>query len=372
MKVLLTGGGTGGHIYPALALMRRIKEKNPSAEFLYVGTQNGLENRIVPEQGVPFEAVKIQGFRRSLSFYNVQTISLFLKAINDSKKIIRRFKPDVVIGTGGYVCGPVVYAAARMGVPAVIHEQNSVAGLTNKFLARYVQKIAVCFEEATAQFGKNAEKVVYTGNPRAQEIAHLVPDDILASFGLLPHVPTVLLFGGSRGAAKINEALIEAAPELLEKDYQTLAVTGDIYYEEIIQKIGEELLKKSSNFKVVPYISNMPQVFADASLVVCRSGATTISELTSIGLPVILIPSPNVTDDHQTRNAMSLVRKNAADMITEKELSGKQLIYRIDDLMKDSQKREKMAVASKKAGVPDAADRLIKVLDDAVRLKQEG
>src|SRR5699024_4491247 len=154
MKVLLTGGGTGGHIYPALALMRRMKELNPETEFLYVGTHNGLENKIVPENDVPFEAIKIQGFRRSFSTYNFKTISLFLKAIAESKKIMKDFRPDVVIGTGGYVCGPVVYAAAKMGIPTVVHEQNSVAGLTNKFLARYVQKIAICFEEAEEQFGK--------------------------------------------------------------------------------------------------------------------------------------------------------------------------------------------------------------------------
>lgn len=365
MKVLLTGGGTGGHIYPALALMRSMKESDPTTEFLYVGTENGLENKIVPESGVPFESVQIQGFRRSLSLYNVKTVWLFLRSIFKSKKIIRNFAPDVVLGTGGYVCGPVVYAAAKAGIPSVIHEQNSVAGLTNKFLARYVDKIAICFEEVKNQFGKHSTKVVYTGNPRAQEVAHLHPNAILAKYGLAPQLPTVLIFGGSRGAAKLNEAITEAAPALLKKEYQVLVVTGESYFEEVVQKVGKQKLDTSRNFKIVPYIAKMPEVFADTSLVVCRSGATTISEITAIGLPSILIPSPNVTDDHQTKNAESLARKNAATIIPEDELNGKVLIQRLDELMRNHAKRKEMAEAAKEAGVPDAGNKLAQVLKDA-------
>lgn len=372
MKILLTGGGTGGHIYPALALMRRMQETHPDAEFLYVGTHNGLENRIVPENGVPFQAIKIQGFKRSLSMYNFKTLYLFFKAIRESKNIIHSFKPDVVIGTGGYVCGPVVFAASRMGVPSVIHEQNSVAGLTNRFLARYVQKIAICFEEAKEQFGKHANKVVYTGNPRAQEVAGIKPGDSLIDYGLSPQKPTVLLFSGSRGAAKINEAIAEAAPTFLKKDYQVLAVTGESYFKEMCIKIGEENILKSTNFKMVPYISALPQVFADVSFAVCRSGATTLSEVTAIGLPTILIPSPNVTEDHQTKNAMSLVHKGAAKIIPETELTGRKLVEEIDSLMTNKKEKENMAAAAKKAGVPNAADRVIQVLFSAIGTLREG
>ena len=372
MKIILTGGGTGGHIYPALALMRRIKETNPDAEFLYVGTHNGLENKIVPENDVPFDSVNIQGFKRSLSFYNVKTIFLFGQAFFKSKKILKQFKPDVVIGTGGYVCGPVVFAAARMHIPAVIHEQNSVAGLTNKFLGNYVDKIAICFEEVKDQFGKNINKVVYTGNPRAQEVASITENDSLKEYGLLPHVPTVLLFSGSRGAAKINEAIAEAAPKLFEKEYQVLVVTGESYFEEMKAKIGGTTLEKVSNFKMVPYISKLPQVFADVSLAVSRSGATTLSEVTALGLPTILIPSPNVTEDHQTKNAMSLVNKGAAKIIPEDRLTGDKLIDEIDRMMQDKHERDAMAKAAKKAGVPDAADRLANVLYETAGIKREG
>lgn len=366
MKVLLTGGGTGGHIYPALALKRQMEKEYPDAEFLYVGTHNGLESKIVPENNVPFQSIEIQGFRRSFSKYNIKTIVLFIKAISESKRIIAEFQPDVVIGTGGYVCGPVVYAAAKMGIPSVIHEQNSVAGLTNKFLAHYVDKIAICFDEADSQFGKNQHKVVYTGNPRAQEVSHIKPGNSLESFDLDSNKPTVLIFGGSRGAARINKALMDAAPQLINKKYQVLAVTGEFYYDEVASKVGEEMMKKTKTFKIAPYIPNMPEVFADVSLVVCRSGATTLSEVTSMGLPTLLIPSPNVTDDHQTKNAMSLVNKGAAEMLAETELNGETLEKEIDRLMTNNKKRADMSQAAKQAGVPDAADRVIEVLLDAI------
>lgn len=372
MKVLLTGGGTGGHIYPALALMRRMKDTHPDAEFLYVGTHNGLENRIVPENNVPFRSIHIQGFKRSFDLYNVKTVSLFLQAYRESKKILNEFEPDVVIGTGGYVCGPVVYAAAKMGIPSVIHEQNSVAGLTNKFLAKYVQKIAICFEEAKGQFGKQANKVVYTGNPRAQEVANIKKSGILTDYGLNPDIPTVLLFSGSRGAAKINESIAEASPSFFEKDYQVLAVTGESYFDEMVTKIGRTNLEANTNFKMVPYISDLPQIFAAVSFAVCRSGATTLSEVTAIGLPTILIPSPNVTEDHQTKNAQSLVQKGAAELIPEQSLTGEILAKTVDRLMSSENKRNQMAEAAKKAGVPDAGDRVINVLYEAMDNSREG
>ncbi|MDZ7834217.1 MAG: glycosyltransferase [Alkalibacterium sp.] len=200
MKILVTGGGTGGHIYPALALMNRMKELDDEAEFLYVGTERGLESTIVPSQGYDFSPLKVEGFKRDLSLkgvkYNLQTVNLFLQSIFKAKKIVRDFSPDVVIGTGGYVSAPVCYAASKMKVPTLIHEQNSVVGLTNKFLAAHVSKIAICFEEARSQFGKHEEKVVYTGNPRAQEVADIRKTDILKDFDLDPSLPAVLDFRG--------------------------------------------------------------------------------------------------------------------------------------------------------------------------------
>lgn len=360
MKVLLSGGGTGGHIYPALALMRRLKEIDPTTEFLYVGTERGLESRIVPKAGVPFKSVKVEGFKRSLSLENLKTIQLFLQGIFKAKKIVKEFNPDVVIGTGGYVCGPVVYAAAKLGIPTIIHEQNSIAGVTNKFLARYVTKIATCFEEAKKEFDKYASKVVYTGNPRAQEVAGILPSDALVEYRLKPGVPTVLIFGGSRGAQAINKAFIEALPEFAKREYQVLFATGEVHYKALSEVIGQT----SENVSVVPYIHNMPEIFANVSVVVSRSGATTLAELTALGLPSILIPSPMVTNDHQTSNAKSLVKHDAAKMIAETELTTPYLLQTIDEMMDYPEKRKEMASQAKKIGVPDAADRLIEVINE--------
>ena len=365
MKIILSGGGTGGHIYPALAMIRRLQVMNPTVEVLYVGTEKGLEKKIVEKAGIPFKTVEIQGFKRSLSLSNFKTIQLFFKSVADSKKIVKEFKPDIVIGTGGYVCGPVVYAAAKLNVPTIIHEQNSVAGVTNKFLARFVSKIAICFEEARAEFPKFQDKVVLTGNPRAQEVANIEKSPVLTEYGLATQTPTLLIFGGSRGARKINEAFLEALPELATKDYQVLFATGEVHYEKINQEV-EKLNLQNKNVAVVPYIYNMPEVFANVSVVMGRSGATTLAELTALGLPSILIPSPYVTNDHQTKNAESLSHHNAARLIPDNELNGAQFIQAADELMLNEPLREEMAKEAKKLGVVDASDRLIRLINKLI------
>lgn len=355
MKVLVSGGGTGGHIYPAVSLIKHIKEKNPEAEFLYIGTKKGLESKIVPDQGIPFETIEIQGFKRSLSPSNFKTVYLFLNSIKEAKKIIKKFQPDVVIGTGGYVCGSVVYAASKLKIPTIIHEQNSVAGMTNKFLSKYVDKIGICFSDVAKDFP--SEKVVMVGNPRAQEVAGIEKSAILEEFGLKPEIPTVLIFGGSRGALAINEAVMKSLGLFQEKPYQVLYASGEIYYEDV-SKVWNPIKAKSDNVKVVSYIKNMQNVLGNVELVVGRAGATSLAEITSIGLPSILIPSPNVTNDHQTKNAMSLVDKQAALMVKNSELTENSLVEAVDTLMLNEEKRKQMAQASKEEGVPDATDRL--------------
>ncbi|WP_146924359.1 undecaprenyldiphospho-muramoylpentapeptide beta-N-acetylglucosaminyltransferase [Alkalibacterium kapii] len=369
MKILVTGGGTGGHIYPALALMNRMKELDGETEFLYVGTHRGLESTIVPDQGYAFEPLKVEGFKRDMSIkgilYNLNTVKLFLSSVFKAKAIVRKFQPDIVIGTGGYVSAPVCYAAAKLKVPTIIHEQNSVVGLTNKFLSRYVSAIAVCFEEAREQFGKYQHKIVYTGNPRAQEVSGYKETDVLKKYNLNPKKPTVLIFGGSRGALKINEAVLKMGDKLMEKSYQTLFITGKQHYASIKEKFDKDKLMnkdRNNNLAIVPYINELPQVFASVSLVVSRSGATTLAELTSLGIPSILIPSPNVTEDHQTKNAQSLVDKNAALMIRESELNEDILMNKIDFLMNNAVERIKMSQASKELGKPNASDLIINII----------
>lgn len=355
MKILVTGGGTGGHIYPALAFVKYVQSIDPTASFMYVGATRGLENKIVPQMDIPFKTLEIQGFKRSLSFENIKTVQLFLKSIRQAKKILQDFQPDIVIGTGGYVSGAVVYAAAKMKIPTIVHEQNSVPGMTNKFLARYVDKIGVAFEDAKAYFP--AAKTVLVGNPRAQEVANQTPSTILRTYNLDPQKKTVLIFGGSQGALKLNQAVLEALATLATKDYQILYASGERYYEEIEETIG--MTKDSfKQISIQPYIDQMAEVMANSDLLIGRAGATSIAEFTALGLPAILIPSPYVTNDHQTKNAQSLVKAGAVTMIKDDQLNGDTLVAAIDAIMSDDAKRQHMAQASKAQGIPDAAKRL--------------
>ncbi|MDQ0253816.1 UDP-N-acetylglucosamine--N-acetylmuramyl-(pentapeptide) pyrophosphoryl-undecaprenol N-acetylglucosamine transferase [Evansella vedderi] len=366
MKVLVTGGGTGGHIYPALALIRAIRKHNEKAEYLYIGTEKGLESKIVPKENIPFKTVKITGFKRSISVENVKTVMRFLKAVNVAKKYIQDFKPDVVIGTGGYVCGPVVYAAAKRGIPTIIHEQNSVPGLTNKFLSRYVDKIAISFESSRPFFPEN--KIVFTGNPRAQEVveaAKSTNEDSLTSLGLSPDKRTVLVVGGSRGARPINEAIIGTLDQWENKEYQCLYVTGEVHYE----RVKEEMEKQGAveNVVCVPYIHDMPKVLSKVDLIVARAGATTLSEITALGLPSILIPSPYVTNNHQEKNARSLEQAKAAIVILEKEMSPERLFTEMDTVLSSPFVWEEMHKGALSIGKQDAGDELYRLITQLVK-----
>ena len=363
MKIAVSGGGTGGHIYPALALIREIQKKDENVEFLYIGTEKGLESKLVPRENIPFKSIHITGFKRKLSFENVKTVLRFLKGVRDSKKMLKEFKPDVVIGTGGYVCGPVVYAAAKMSIPTIVHEQNSVPGLTNKFLSRYVDKIAICFEEAREFFPE--QKVVLTGNPRASEV--LGQDGIKGrlSAGLKLKIPTVLIFGGSRGARPINEAVVKSLTELSGKPYQVLYVTGDVHFEDVRKEV--ELVGNPENVIIKPFIHNMPEVLSAVDLTVARAGATTLAELTSLGIPSILIPSPYVTDNHQEKNARALSENGAAKLLLEKDLTGPKLVESIDHILGREEKLAEMKKAAKKLGIPDAAQRLYRLMEELAK-----
>lgn len=363
MKIAVSGGGTGGHIYPALALIREIQKRHKDAKVIYIGTLNGLESKIIPKENIPFKSIHITGFRRKLSFENVKTVLRFIKGVRDSRKILKEFKPDIVVGTGGYVCGPVVYAAAKLKIPTIIHEQNSVPGLTNKFLSRYVKKIAICFEQAREFFPP--EKVVFTGNPRASEV--LGQDGIKGrlSVGLSTTTPSVLIFGGSRGARPINETVIKLLPEFAGKPYQVLYITGEVHYEEVKKEV--ELVGNPKNVAIKPFIHNMPEVLAGMDLVVSRAGATTLAEITSLGIPAILIPSPYVTNNHQEKNANSLSEHGAAKVMLEKDLTSNGLVTAIDRILLNKETLKEMKANSKKIGVPDSAARLYNVIIDLIK-----
>ncbi|MFD1483722.1 undecaprenyldiphospho-muramoylpentapeptide beta-N-acetylglucosaminyltransferase [Lacticaseibacillus baoqingensis] len=359
MRVIVSGGGTGGHIYPALALLEQLKARQLLDEVLYIGTKRGLESRIVPKAGIPFETIELQGFKRKLSLDNVKTVTVFLAGLSKAKKILKEFQPDVVVGTGGYVSGAILFEAARMHIPTVIHEQNSVAGVTNKFLSRFVDKIGIVFPEVAAAFP--AKKIATVGNPRAQQVAQLKPNDRLADFGLAPKQRTLLIFGGSRGAPKINQAAVDALPAFSQAGFQTLFVTGRRHFE----TIKAQLPTLPATVKVVPYIDDMPAILPDIALVIGRSGATSIAELTALGIPSILIPSPNVTHNHQMINAQSLGKAGAALVIPEPDLDAS-FADTVIALMQDDARLIEMTRAAKSLGVPDASDRLIALMQAAI------
>ncbi|XID95323.1 undecaprenyldiphospho-muramoylpentapeptide beta-N-acetylglucosaminyltransferase [Paenibacillaceae bacterium WGS1546] len=355
MRVVLTGGGTGGHIYPALAIGREIETRQPGTELLYIGTSRGLEGRVVPEQGIRFENITITGFRRSLSLENARTVLRFLQGVRRSKRLLKAFKPDVVVGTGGYVCGPVVYAASRLGIPTLIHEQNVLPGLTNKFLSRYVDGVAVSFAESAALFGKCPD-VVHAGNPCASRVLQADANRGFSSLGLKPGTPFVLIVGGSGGARALNEAVFGMIPLLSRlPDVHVVFVTGERFYAEAEASIAQLSRERLARVQAHPYIHGMPDVLAAASLYVGRAGASLLAEVASLGKPSILIPSPNVTNNHQEANARSLSDAGAADMILERELTGESLFARIGGIMGDASRRERMAKASRALGMPKSA-----------------
>lgn len=364
-RIVLSGGGTGGHIYPALALLNELKAMNPSLEVLYIGSERGLEKDLVPQKGIPFKSVPIQGFSRSLSLENIKTIGLMLKSTSLARKYLKEFKPDVVVGTGGYVCGPVLLAASLEKIPTLIHEQNTVAGVTNKFLARFVDRIAITFPGTETQFPKQQDKVVLTGNPRGQEVVQVKKKENFLSknYGLVDDKPTYLIFGGSQGAPSINKAFIEALPKLSQLPYQAVIATGVKNYQEIKDKIEEKGINIPSHIKLVPYIDNMLELLQEVDLIVSRSGATTLTEITALGVASILIPSPYVTANHQEKNAQTLVDNGAAIMIKEEELNGESLVSYIEQLFSNPTELDKMKEEAKKIGITDASSRIIKELE---------
>ncbi len=356
MRIIVSGGGTGGHIYPAITLIKNIAEQVPEAEFLYVGTEAGLEADIIPKENIPFQAVAIRGFERRLSLKNIKTLTMAAASIFSARRIIRKFCPDVVVGTGGYVCGPVLLAASLMGIPTLIQEQNVIPGITNKLLAHFVTKVAVGCREAAPYFP--AGKVVYTGNPIRQEVLTADRREALERFALDSEKQTVLISGGSRGARSINNACAGMYRFFAGRpDVQFLHVTGQQEYKAVLEKIAQAGvdLQAVTNIRVEPYLYDMPSALAIADLAVFRAGATGLAELTAKGIASILVPYPYAAENHQEHNARALEQAGAAVMILNRELTAQKLQSTVEELLGSKEKLIAMAAASRRAGKPQAA-----------------
>lgn len=370
MRAILTGGGTGGHIYPAVSIAREIQRRHKDAEIIFVGTEAGLESKIVPKEGFELKTIKVRGFERKLTLKNLVAVKEAVLSITGARKIIKDFKPDVVIGTGGYVCGTVMLTAALMGIPTLIHESNAFAGLTNKILFSFVDKIALNFEEA-ARYFNNPKKLVVTGNPIRTDIFDITKHAGMKELGFDEQLPLVLVTGGSRGARKINQSILSFAEHCSKTGrLQLLHMTGDTQYQAVLQSYKERNIPTDSPYiKVVPYLYNMPYALAASDLIINRCGAMTLSEITALGKPSILIPFPYSADNHQEYNGRALEKKGAAVVILEKDLIEDKLKSTILELFSDKARLETMAANSKKLGIRNASEKIGDIITEIVSSK---
>jgi UDP-N-acetylglucosamine--N-acetylmuramyl-(pentapeptide) pyrophosphoryl-undecaprenol N-acetylglucosamine transferase len=365
-KIILAGGGTGGHIYPAIAIATGLKRKFPYSNILFVGTDRGLEKELVKKAGFPLKTIRVKGFRRKLSFDTLVSIRELAYGALDSIRIIKREKPDIVIGTGGYVAGPVILFASLMGVRSVIHEQNVSPGVTNRILSLFVDRIAISFSDSMQYFPKG--KTVLTGNPIRKDITGGIRHEALKKFGLSPDLPVVLCFGGSQGAARINDAILHVIEAIKDtRKFQLIHITGKNHYEKIKGLMVNKGIDpdRSGHIIVRPYIYEMQDAYAAADLVVCRAGALSISELNASGKPAILIPLPTAANRHQDFNANFMEQNGAAVVIFEEELSGEKLVELINSIVFNDKRLHKMSMASRSLAKEDALD---KILDEIMKL----
>ncbi|MEE1365159.1 MAG: undecaprenyldiphospho-muramoylpentapeptide beta-N-acetylglucosaminyltransferase [Muribaculaceae bacterium] len=351
-KILISGGGTGGHIFPALSIANAIKRR-VDADILFVGAENRMEMEKVPAAGYPIEGLPVAGFNRKNLFKNFAVIIKLMKSIHKARSIIRNFKPDIAIGVGGYASGPTLKAAQKMGVPTLLQEQNSYAGVTNKLLAQKARKICVAYPDMERFFP--ADKIVMTGNPVRKEILidTKTAEEARRSFGLQPDLPTVLVVGGSLGARTLNESLCDQLQKFVDNGVQLIWQTGKNFGNR-----GVVAAKGKKGIVVTQFITDMSVAYAAASLVVSRAGAGSISELELLGKPCILVPSPNVAEDHQTKNALALANKNAAIMIADNEAREK-LVGTVLSTVKDADRLNQMAQNVRQLALENSDEKIV-------------
>ncbi len=360
MRILLAGGGTAGHINPALAIARFCETKDKNTEALFIGKTGGMESRLVPKEGFDIEYIDVEGFSRKLSLDNILTVIKMCKSYQKSLKIIDKFKPDVVVGTGGYVCVPPVLAAIKRGIPTLIHEQNVFAGSAIKMLSSKATVTAISFKEGK-KYLSNAKNIVYTGNPVRPSITTTNYAEARKKLGIKSEKFAVI-FGGSLGAKKINDVVGELCVKLNSTNIRICWATGDREYQRVLDDIKEKGIVLDSNIELVPYIHNMETVMNAADVVISRSGAITLSELCVLGKPSILVPSPNVTNNHQEYNARALADNKAAIMILEKDFNVNTLYNSLMSILSDKTLADEMSHNAKKMGSDNATELIYKEL----------
>ncbi|UWY30032.1 undecaprenyldiphospho-muramoylpentapeptide beta-N-acetylglucosaminyltransferase [Flavobacterium sp. TR2] len=358
-KFILSGGGTGGHIYPAIAIANELKLQFPDAEFLFVGAKDKMEMQKVPQAGYEIKGLWIAGLQRKLTLQNLMFPLKLASSLLESKRIIKKFKPNVVIGTGGFASGPLLQAAGSAGIPTVVQEQNSYPGITNKLLSKKANAICVAYQNLERFFPK--EKIVLTGNPVRQDLIDIESkrDEAIAFYGLDPNKKTLLVLGGSLGARRINQLIEKELQNFLSQDVQVIWQCGKLYFEEY-KKYNQP------NVKVVDFIERMDFVYAASDVIISRAGASSVSELCIVGKPVIFIPSPNVAEDHQTKNAQAIVDEKGAILLKESDLDSQFSIV-FEALLKDSGKQKQLSDNIKKLAKPKATQDIVAEIVKLIR-----
>lgn len=355
-RFIISGGGTGGHIFPALSIAEGLRQRFPDADILFVGAQGKMEMEKVPAAGFPIVGLPVAGFHRGEIWRNLLFVPKLITSLWKARSVVRRFRPDCVIGVGGYASGPVLKVATRMGIPTLLQEQNSYAGVTNKLLGKKASKICVAYQNMERFFPK--EKIVFTGNPIRKGLEGLVSksEESMKFFGLDPSKPVVLVVGGSLGARALNNGLRAKLELIRQSDVQFVWQTGKIYYREIREEMERNPI---GNVHLLEFIQRMDLAFAAADLVISRAGAGTISELCVVGKPAILVPSPNVAEDHQTANARALADQGAAWLIRDAEVNDR-LVEAALALVNDRQQLAGLAENIKKMATPSATRDIVK------------
>lgn len=367
IRVIISGGGTGGHIFPAVSIANAIREKQPDAEILFVGAEGRMEMQRVPAAGYEIKGLPVAGFDRKHLWRNVSVVIKLLRSRIMARRIIKAFRPMVAVGVGGYASGPTLDVAGKMGIPTLLQEQNSYAGVTNKLLAKNARRICVAYDGMDRFFP--ADRILFTGNPVRQNLLHitLTRQEAAQQMGLDPAKRTVLIVGGSLGARSINESVLQQLELILQQtDVQFVWQTGKYYSEAIAQQLKERTCPP--NLHVMDFISDMAVAYAAADLVVSRAGAGSISEFCLLGKPVILVPSPNVAEDHQTKNAMALVQKDAALYVPDAEAPDNLLPTAISTV-KNSKKLQALSQNILRLARPNAAS---DIADEVIRLAEAG
>lgn len=352
-KILIAGGGTGGHIFPAIAIAKALMKANPELRIHFAGSRRKLEMQKVPEAGFTITGLPVMGFQRRITWKNILFFIYLWQSMRISHRLVKKFRPDVAVGVGGYASGPALKAAAKRNVPVVIQEQNSYAGVTNRLLAKNASKVFVAWEGMDKFFPE--EKIILTGNPVREDIVNNIPGkrDAAKILGLDPQKPVVLILGGSLGAGSINQG-IQTGLESFGTEIQLIWQTGKYYFDKIEKETAG---RRSENILVTAFLSDMHVAYGAADVIISRAGAGTLSELGIVGKPVILVPSPNVAEDHQTKNAHSLVEKDAALMVKD-EQTDEELVNVCLGLLADKERQEKLSKNIKATGIKDAAEKI--------------